>query len=60
MIERRFILGTEEREYLLALVRAQEAYSGVRVLTRALMSNHLHLLIAVDAFMAFFIQRWDT
>lgn len=48
VIERRFILGVQEREHLFKLIRAQEAFSGVRVLTWALMSNHFHLLVAVD------------
>jgi len=33
VIERRFILGEQEQEYFRKLMRAQEAFSGVRVLT---------------------------
>ena len=47
-IERRYILGEEEQEHFRKLMRAQEAFSGVRVLTWNCMSNHFHMLIAVE------------
>ena len=47
-IERRFILGEQEQELFRKLMRAQEAFSGVRVLTWNCMSNHFHMLVAVE------------
>jgi len=47
VIERRFVLGDLERERFRKLMRACEAFCGVRVLTYALMSNHFHLLVEV-------------
>ena len=48
VIERRFVLNVEEREQFSRLMRQQELFSGVRVLTWACLSNHFHLLLAVD------------
>lgn len=48
VIERRFILGEQEQEHFKKLMRAQEAFSGVRVLTWNCMSNHFHMLVAVE------------
>ncbi|MEZ5327494.1 MAG: transposase, partial [Verrucomicrobiales bacterium] len=48
VIERRFILGEHEQEHFRNLMRAQEAFSGVRVLTWNCMSNHFHMLVAVE------------
>jgi putative transposase len=48
VIERRFFLGEQEQEHFRKLMRAQEAFSGVRVLTWNCMSNHFHMLLAVD------------
>jgi putative transposase len=52
VVDGRFIFGTEvggtqEAEHFMRLMRALEAFSGVRVLTDALMSNHFHLLCEV-------------
>jgi putative transposase len=47
-IERRFIFGEQEQEHFRKLMRAQEAFSGVRVLTWNCMSNHFHILVAVE------------
>ena len=49
VVDRRFIFqttgpGSAEAERFLLLMRRLEAFSGVRVLTYALMSNHFHLL----------------
>ncbi|MEZ5329174.1 MAG: transposase, partial [Verrucomicrobiales bacterium] len=49
VIERRFILGEQEQEHFRKLMRAQEAFSGVRVLTWNCMSNHFHMLVAVES-----------
>ena len=45
VVDRRFILGDEEREFIVALMRMLEAFLGLRVVTYAVMSNHFHLLI---------------
>ena len=47
VIERRFVLGDVEKEVFRRMLRACEAFSGVRVLTYALMSNHFHILVEV-------------
>lgn len=47
IIERRYLLGEEEREFLVKTVRAYEDLLGVEVLTYCVMSNHFHLLVRV-------------
>ena len=52
VVDRRFIFqtsghGSAEAERFVLLMRRLEAFSGVRVLTYALMSNHFHLLCHV-------------
>ena len=52
VVEGRFIFGTSgagglEAERFVTLMRRLEAFSGVRVLTYALMANHFHLLCEV-------------
>ena len=47
VVDRRFIFGNEEREFVVALMRKLEAFLGVRVVTYAVMSNHFHLLVEV-------------
>ncbi len=52
VVDRRFIFGTSghgsaEAERFVLLMRRLEAFSGVRVLTYTLMSNHFHLLCQV-------------
>jgi putative transposase len=45
VVDRQFILGDEEREHFVALMRKLEAFLGLRVVTYAVMSNHFHLLV---------------
>jgi len=45
VVDGRFILGDEEREHFVALMRKLEAFHGMRVVTYCVMSNHFHLLI---------------
>jgi len=45
VVDGRFILGNEEREHFVALMRQLEAFHGMRVVTYCVMSNHFHLLI---------------
>jgi len=52
VVDRRFIFqtdghGSAEAERFVQLMRRLEAFSGVRVLTYVLMSNHFHLLCQV-------------
>ena len=52
VVEGRFIFetsghGSAEAERFIKLMRCLEAFSGVRVLTYVLMSNHFHLLCEV-------------
>ena len=52
VVEGRFIFqttapGSVEAEYFVGLMRRLEAFSGVQVLTYALMSNHFHVLCQV-------------
>ena len=52
VVDRQFIFqtaghGSPEAERFVLLMRRLEAFSGVRVLTYSLMSNHFHLLCEV-------------
>jgi REP element-mobilizing transposase RayT len=45
VVDRSFIFGDEEREFIVILMRKLEAVLGLRVVTYAVMSNHFHLLV---------------
>jgi len=45
VVDRQFILGDEEREHFVVLMRKLEVFLGLRVVTYAVMSNHFHLLV---------------
>jgi REP element-mobilizing transposase RayT len=47
VVDRRFVLGTEEKEKFRTLIRMQENFTGCRVLSYCLMDNHFHLLLEV-------------
>ena len=47
VVDRRFVLGTEEKEKSRTLLRMQENFTGCRVLSYCLMDNHFHLLLEV-------------
>ena len=47
VVDRRFVLGDEEREHFKMLMRMMENFSGCRVLSYCIMSNHFHLLLEV-------------
>jgi REP element-mobilizing transposase RayT len=47
VVNRAFVLGEEEREKFVEMMRCHEHFCGVRVLTYCVLSNHLHLLPAV-------------
>ena len=47
VVDRRFVLGDQEREHFRMFMRMQENFSGCRILSYCIMSNHFHLLIEV-------------
>lgn len=47
VVDRRKVFGNREKEVFRKILRNQEAFSGVRVVTYCLMSNHFHLLLEV-------------
>ena len=47
VVDRRFVFGDEEREYFRMFMRMQENFTGCRLLTYCVMSNHFHLLLEV-------------
>ena len=44
-----FILGEEEKDYLVELMREYERFCGVKILTYCMMSDHFHVLLEVPA-----------
>ena len=48
-MNRDHVLGREEKEKFVALMRLYEEFSQVRVLSYCVMSNHFHLLVEVPA-----------
>lgn len=47
VVDRRFVLGGDEKEKFRALMRIYERFSGCRVVSYCLMDNHFHLLLEV-------------
>jgi REP element-mobilizing transposase RayT len=47
VVDRRFVFGDEEREKFRTFLRMMENFSGCRVLTYCVMSNHFHILLEV-------------
>jgi putative transposase len=47
VVERRFAFGDEEREAFRMFMRMYENFSGCRVLSYCVMSNHFHILLEV-------------
>lgn len=47
VVDRRFVLGPEEKEKFRWYMRMVESFSGCRVLSYCVMSNHFHLLLEV-------------
>jgi REP element-mobilizing transposase RayT len=47
VVDRQFVLGREEKEHLVKLMRGYEAFCGVKVITYCVMSNHFHILVEV-------------
>ena len=49
VVDRRYIFGEEEKEFFRLTMRKLEAFTGVRVLTYCVMSNHWHALLEVPS-----------
>jgi putative transposase len=47
VVDRRFVLGAEEKEKFRTLMRMQENFTGCRALSYCLMDNHFHILLEV-------------
>jgi REP element-mobilizing transposase RayT len=47
IVDRRFVLGAQEKEKFRTLMRMYEKFSGCRVTSYCLMDNHFHLLLEV-------------
>jgi REP element-mobilizing transposase RayT len=47
VVDRRFVLEEAEREHFRMFMRMQENFSGCRVLSYCIMSNHFHILLEV-------------
>jgi putative transposase len=47
VVDRRFAFENDEREHFRMFMRMQENFSGCRVLSYCIMSNHFHLLLEV-------------
>jgi putative transposase len=47
VVDRRFAFKNDEREHFRMFMRMQENFSGCRVLSYCIMSNHFHLLLEV-------------
>jgi len=47
VVDRRFVFGDDEREQFRMFMRMQENFSGCRVLSYCIMSNHFHILLEV-------------
>ena len=47
VVDRRMVFGARENEVFRKILRNLEAFTGVRVVTYCLMSNHFHLLLDV-------------
>ncbi|NCD31855.1 MAG: transposase [Spartobacteria bacterium] len=45
VVGRQMLLGNVEKRHMQQLIRKVEGFTGVRVLTYALMTNHIHLLL---------------
>ena len=47
VVDRQFVLGEEEKDVFVKMMRDYEAFCGVQVLSYCIMSNHFHLLVEV-------------
>ena len=58
VIDRQFVLGPEEKETFVRMMRQYEAFCGVKVLTYCVMSNHFHILVEVPPKSSFVTSHW--
>ena len=49
VVDRNYIFGDEEKEFFRLTMRKLEAFTGVKVLTYCVMSNHWHILLEVPS-----------
>lgn len=47
VVGRQFVMGDEEKEHFVILMRKLEGFHGIRAVTFCVMSNHFHLLLEV-------------
>ncbi len=47
VVDRNFVFGTHERDVFRKILRQVEGFTGVRVLTWTILSNHFHVLVEV-------------
>ena len=47
LMDRQVIFGAEDKEHLRRLLRMYDRFSGCRILSYCLMSNHIHVLLEV-------------
>jgi putative transposase len=47
VVDRRRVFEAKDKEIFRKILRNQEAFTGVRIVTYCLMSNHFHLLLEV-------------
>ncbi|MGJ8678566.1 MAG: transposase [Akkermansiaceae bacterium] len=47
VVDRRFVLGAEEKDVFVRMMRQYEVFCGVQVLSYCIMSNHFHVLVEV-------------
>ena len=47
VVDRNFVFGVHERDVFRKILRQVEAFTGVRVLTWTILSNHFHVLVEV-------------
>ena len=49
VVDRNFVFGPHERDVFCKVLRQVEAFSGLRVITWTILSNHFHVLVEVTA-----------
>ena len=47
VVDRQFLLGDEEREVFVEMMRMYEEFCGIKVLSYCVMSNHFHILLEI-------------
>ena len=47
IVDRQFLLGDEEREVFVQMMRMYEDFCGIKVLSFCVMSNHFHILLEI-------------